>query len=366
MAKMVSKEINVTFPALPPLAEVMELLEEPWQTGRLTHDGPLLLRLEDQLREAFGVKNIVSCVNGTIAIQMAMKALGINGGEIITTPFTWIATCSAILWENCVPVFVDIDPETLNIDPNKIEAAISHRTVGIMPVHVFSNPCEVLAIESISKKHDLPVIYDAAHAVYVQHKGQSVFDYGDISTTSFHATKIFNTGEGGACFSSNDDLHMKLRRIRFFGYDEERNYAEDGTNGKMTEIHAALGLANLKYQGEVLRMRKATYELYHEILSDVEDLTWQKIDPKSYNYGYVPVIFSSEEQLLKVKEEMAKNQVFGRRYFYPALNQIRTCGPYSPAPISEDIAKRILCLPSAVNLPLEEVASIAKMIRKAL
>lgn len=293
--------IYVTMPSMPPLAEYTQLLEGVWERGILTHNGPLVQQLERELQEKLRVKHMVSMINGTVAIQIAMKALSIESGEIITTPFTWVATASALLWERCTPVFVDIDPETLNIDPSKIEAAITHRTRAILPVHVFSNPCDVDAIDAIAKKHNLSVIYDGAHALYVHHKGQSLLEYGDVAATSFHATKLFHTGEGGGCVTTNSDLYERLKRIRFFGHNDAKDIVEDGTNGKMTEIHAALGLANLKYIDDVLAKRKQIYHAYRELLAPAEDrLRYQKFDPASYNYSYMPVIFQSEEVLLRV------------------------------------------------------------------
>ena len=237
-----NKNIYVTQPTLAPLEEVDALLKGIWETGIMTHNGPLVQKLEKELQTYLGVPHVVSCVNGTLALQMAIRALKLKG-EIITTPFTFIATSNAILWEYCTPVFVDIDPETFNIDPKKIEEKITYHTVAIMPVHVFGNACEIETIDAIAHKHHLKVIYDAAHAVGVKYKGQSIFNYGDISITSFHATKILNTAEGGACFTTNEELDEKLRRIRFFGFENHSDIVEDGSNFKMTEVHAAIGLS---------------------------------------------------------------------------------------------------------------------------
>ena len=240
------KPIYVTQPTLAPLEDVANLLQGVWESGVMTHNGPLVQRFEKEFAEFSGLKQAVAVSNGTIAIQMAIRALELKG-EIITTPFTFVATVNAILWEGCTPVFADIDPETLNIDPSKIEDKITSNTVAIMPVHVFGNPCDVEAIQHIAEKHKLKVIYDAAHAVGVDYKGKSLFRYGDISATSFHATKMLNTAEGGGCITDNDEWDAKLRAIRFFGYNEKKDVVCNGFNGKMTEVHAAIGLANLRY-----------------------------------------------------------------------------------------------------------------------
>jgi len=358
------KPVYVTSPSLAPLEEYMRVLESAWESGILTHNGPLVRKLEQELMAYLGIKNLVIVTNGTIALQLAIKALRLKG-EIITTPFTWIATVSAIQWENCTPVFVDIDPGTFNIDPGKIEDAITHRTCAIMPVHVFGNPCEVEKIEDIARRHNLKIIYDAAHAMCVDYKGKSILEYGDISATSFHATKIFNTGEGGACITCNDELFERLRRLRFFGHNSAKDIVDDGCNGKMTEVHAALGLANLTHQDEVLKKRRIIFERYFENLKDVDSIRFQKFDKKAYNYSYLPVVLSSEEKVLEIVSKLNKNNIFPRRYFYPSLNTVKAVAPYSPMPLSEDLAQRILCLPSHSRLEMEKVDLISEWIKRS-
>ncbi len=362
MPKVSTKPTYVTMPSIVPLAQYMEVLKGAWETGILTHNGPLVQQLERDLCAHLGIKNLIAVTNGTVALQLPFKAFKLQG-EIITTPFSWVATSSSILWENCVPVFVDIDPDTFNLDPNKIEAAISHRTTAIMPVHVFSNPCDIEAIDSLAKKHDLKVIYDAAHAMCVNYKGKSVLDYGDITATSFHATKLFNTGEGGACIATNEELHEQLKRIRFFGHDNNKNIVEDGCNGKMTEIHAALGLANLSILDEVCEKRKAIFEAYYQALSDIDFIGFQKFDPAAYNYSYMPIVFDSEERLLTIDAALKQHNIFARRYFYPSLNTIKALGAYRPMPVSENIAKRILCLPSYNDLSFEKVNEVSRIVK---
>lgn len=357
---MENKNIYVTMPTLAPLEEVNELMKGIWASGIMTHNGPLVQRFEKECAEHLGVPNLVSCVNGTIGLQMAIRALQLKG-EIITTPFTFIATISSIIWEGCTPVFVDIDPETLCIDPKKIEEKITCHTVGIMPVHVFGNCCDIEAIDAIAQKHKLKVIYDACHSVGVNYKGKSIFSYGDISVTSFHATKMLNTTEGGGCFTLDKELDEKLRRIRFFGFENHTDIVEDGTNGKMTEVHAAVGIANLKYLDAALADRKRKYAMYKDALSKDKTLTFQKIN-ESCNYSYFPVIFRDEETLLKVQARLNAEHIFPRRYFWPSVNTFTKLVPYVPMPVSEDIASRILCLPLYYTLSEEDIRRIINVV----
>lgn len=361
---IIKKPIYVTQPTLAPLAEVTALLEGVWASGIMTHNGPLVRRFEKECVASLGLKQMVAVSNGTIAIQMAIRALELSG-EIITTPFTFVATITAILWEHCTPVFVDIDPETLNIDPEKIAAAITSKTVAIMPVHVFGNPCEVERIQAVADEHGLKVIYDAAHAVGVDYKGQSLLSYGDISATSFHATKMLNTAEGGGCVTLDDELHRTLQEIRFFGYNESKEIVRNGFNGKMTEVHAAVGIANLAYLPQALADRKKKYMLYLAILSACPKLAFQKIN-QSCNYSYIPVILPSEVAVLHVETRLQAQGVFPRRYFYPSVSTYTAIVPRQPMPISEDIAKRILCLPLYYALPEEDVDCIARLVINAL
>jgi dTDP-4-amino-4,6-dideoxygalactose transaminase len=292
---------------------------------------------------------------------MAIKALGLKG-EIITSPFTWIATISAIQWEGCTPVFADIDPETLNIDPAAIEAAITDKTVAIMPVHVFGNVCDIEAIEEIAKKHGLKVIYDGAHAIGSSYKGKSALEYGDITCSSYHATKILNTAEGGCCITNDSELHEKLKRIRFFGHNDQKDIVEEGFNGKLTEVNAALGLANLKYIEDILSDRKQKYAYYKDALQKIPALSFQKINEDACNYSYFPVIFDSEETLFAVEKALSEIKVYPRRYFYPSVNTYTKILNYTPCPHSEDIARRILCLPLYYTLSQDVIARIIEVV----
>lgn len=356
-----NKPVYVTQPSLAPLSECTEYLEKVWASGVLTHNGPLVRQLEADLRAKLNLRHCTIVLNGTIALQMAIKALDLKG-EIITTPFTWVATVSAIKWEGCEPVFCDINPDTLNIDEEKIEALITDRTVAIMPVHVFGTACNIEKIEQIAKKYNLKVIYDAAHAVGTTYKGKSILEYGDISATSLHATKLFNTGEGGACITNSEELDKRLQRIRFFGHNDAKDIVEDGFNGKMTEIHAALGLANLKYFDEVLEDRKMKYSRYKDLLKGLAGIRFQKIKEDETNYSYFPVTFESEERLLSVEKALNKNNIFPRRYFYPSVNTYIKIVNYQPTPVSEDISKRILCLPLYYSLSFDEINIIAQIV----
>lgn len=352
-------------PTLAPLKEVTELLSKVWDSGIMTHNGPILQEFERKTAEWHGMKYHTVVVNGTIALQLAIKALELKG-EIITTPFSFIATTSAIMYEGCTPVYVDIDSETLNIDPAKIEAAITPNTVAIMPVHVFGNTCDIEAIDEIARKHNLKVIYDACHSVGVNYKGKSVFAYGNISVTSYHATKMLNSGEGGGCYTTNAELDAKMKRIRFFGFSEDKsNIVEVGSNYKMTEVHASVGLANLKYLQAALDDRREKYTLYKTILKQNPTIRFQKIN-EGCNYSYLPIILESEASLLKVMTALQAEKIYPRRYFYPSLNTFSDIVPYVKMSISEDIASRILCLPLYYDLSYENVERIANLILKAL
>ena len=355
-------KIFVTQPTLAPLEEYTELLKGVWASGIMTHNGPLLQQFERDFCRHEKIDRIVAVSNGTIALQMALRALKLKG-EIITTPFSFIATTSSIIYEGCKPVFVDIDPETFNIDPAKIEAAITPRTVGIMPVHVFGNPCDIEAIDAIARKHNLKVVYDAAHGVGSTYKGKPLISYGDISATSFHATKMLNTAEGGGCVACNEELHRELQMLRFFGYNEQKDVEIDGFNGKMTEVHAALGIANLKYLNAALDDRRKKYALYKSILSQKDTFRFQKI-AGTCNCSYFPVVFESEEALLKAQDALLKNDIVPRRYFYPSLNTYRRIVDYVPMPESERLAQRILCLPLYFSLAEEDVVKIAEIVLK--
>jgi hypothetical protein len=358
---MNNKPIYVTQPSLPPLEEYTKLLEEIWESGILTHNGPKVIQLENDLKHKLGVDHLSVVANGTLAIQIAIRALELKG-EIITSAFSWIATVSAIKYEGCKPVFCDADPNSFNIDVQKIEELINENTVAIMPVHVFGTPCNVHAIEKIAKKHNLKVIYDAAHAVGSTVDGESALNFGDISATSLHGTKLLNTAEGGACITSDKELDTIMRRIRFFGHNEQKDVVMDGFNGKMTEVHAALGIANLKYYDEVLKDRKEKYQIYFDILSTSGKFQFQDLSIGETNYSYFPIVFKSEEEMLKVIARLNKENIYPRRYFYPSLNTYTKIVDYFYCPVSEDISSRIICLPLYKNLKTKDIKRICNIL----
>lgn len=351
-------------PSLAPLEEYMEILNGVWERGILTHNGPLVQQFENEMMQKFQLPCFIAVSNGTIALQMAIKALGLKG-EIITTPFTWIATLSAIQWEGCTPVFCDIDPDSLNIDPAKIEEKITPATCAIMPVHVFGNPCNVDEIATIARKHKLKVIYDAAHAIGSTYNGKSLLEYGDISATSLHATKLLNTAEGGACITLDNELDARLKRIRFFGHNEKKDVVEQGFNGKMTEVHAALGLANIRHFDHVLVDRKKKYRYYADALANCGFIRFQAIKHGETNYSYFPVIIESEDRLKAIELALNKRQIFPRRYFYPSVNTYDRIVPRQQMPVSEDIAKRILCIPLYYTLEFpRDLDTVTDIIKK--
>lgn len=330
----------------------------------VTHNGPLVLRLERELSTYLKVPDLVAVVNGTCAMQLAVRALDLTG-EIVATPFTFIATANIISWERCTPVFVDIDPETWNIDPDKIEAAITSKTSAILPVHVFSAPSDVERIDCIARSHRLKVIHDAAHATAVDYRGQSLLNYGDISCLSFHATKLFNTAEGGACVTRDPALAARIRRLRFFGFDERKEVVDEGMNAKMTEVHAALGLANLRYLDRVRANRRQNYNLYVDLLRSAPFVTFQKYHPEEYNYSYLPVLFDSEERLQRVTARLASRQIVPRRYFHPALHTMPKFAPPASLPVAERVARCILCLPLYETLQPEQIEQVCSLVHQA-
>ncbi|MBI5625519.1 MAG: DegT/DnrJ/EryC1/StrS family aminotransferase [Elusimicrobia bacterium] len=354
--------IAVTMPFRPPLEEYVAYLEKVWASGIMTHHGPLVQELESGIAKALKVRDVACLVNGTLAIQLALRALRLKG-EVITTPFSYAATPAAIAYEGLKPVFADIDPETLNIDPARIEGKITERTCAIVPVHVFSCPCDTDRIQEIADRHGIKVVYDAAHAFAVDWKGRSVMSYGDVSAFSLHATKLINCGEGGGCVGRDPEVMARIRRLRFFGHDEDKRVVDEGTNAKMHELTAALGLVNLKYLGKVLENRRRKYGLYQELLKGTPSLRFQRFAPKSYNYSYMPVIFETHELMRRAERAMSRQEVFARRYFHPSLNLTK---PYfQPGlPVSESIAERVLCLPLYDALPEADIERICSIIRK--
>lgn len=356
--------IQVTRPYLPPLEEFLDKVRAIYQRNILTNGGPESALLEQRLRSFLGVGRLAFVSNGTMALQLALRALEIGSGEIITTPFSYVATVSAILWERCRPVFADIDPSTFNIDPARIEQAISPATRAILPVHVFGHPCDMDAIEEIAARHSLPVIYDAAHAFGVSINGKSVCARGDVCALSFHATKPFHTLEGGACVTNDPELARRLDLLRRFGHHGDEHFLP-GINAKQDEINAAMGNLNLDHLEEITAGRRRTWELYEKILAP--EFQTRKIAANvDYNYAYFPLLFESEQKLLAGMERLRQINVFPRRYFYPALTTLPYIGEAGACPIAEDISTRIACLPLHANLAEEDVLRICEALLEGL
>jgi dTDP-4-amino-4,6-dideoxygalactose transaminase len=356
--------INVTKTFLPSIEEYNSYLKRAWRKVWLTNRGELTLELEEKLSKYLEINYIIITNNGTIPLQIALKLFG-NQGEIITTPFSYVATSAAIVWENCKPIFVDIHPEYLTIDETKIESTITPKTTAILATHVFGNPCNVNIIEKIALKHNLKVIYDAAHCFGVNYNNQSIFNYGDISTCSFHATKIFHTGEGGAMFCNEKSLYDKLFYSHNFGHNGPLDFHGLGINAKISELQSALGLAVFDHFEEIVEARKQVVIKYNQMLNFDKISIMKLRENTDWNYSYYPIIFESEEILLKVQKALNENQIYPRRYFYPSLNTINYIDG-GKMPISESISSRILCLPLYVGLVESDQKQIITIINNNL
>ena len=351
--------IPVTKPFMPPKEEYYAYLDGIWQRQWLTNNGPLVNELELQLKEYLGVQHMLYLGNGTIALQIAIKALELKG-EIITTPFSYVATTSSIVWEGCTPVFADIDPKSLNIHPGKIEELITPETSAILATHVYGNPCDVEAIDAVAKKHGLKVIYDAAHCFGTKYKGRSIFDYGDISTTSFHATKLFHTNEGGAVFTKDSALLKKMSLLRNFGHDGQEKFSGVGINGKNSEFHAAMGLVNLKYISSILERRKQQSLYYDKKLKTFQKQKLEILSDAEFNFAYYPIVLPEESLTLKIIEELNKNWIYPRRYFFPSLGKLNYVKSQD-LPITDSVCNQVLCLPLFHTLTMEEIDLVARI-----
>lgn len=355
--------IPVTKPFLPEAKEYDDYLQSIWERQWLTNNGPLVNEFELKLKKYLDVQHLLYVANGTVALQIAIRALGLKG-EIITTPFSFVATTSSIVWEGCKPVYTDIDPETFNIDPAKIEALITPRTSAILATHVYGNPCDIDAIQAIADKHNLKVIYDAAHCFGSKYKDRSVFEYGDVSTTSFHATKLFHSIEGGAVFTRDADLLKKMAFMRNFGHNGPEDYAELGINGKNCEFHAAMGLCNLKYVDDILKKRKELYQYYLNNLKDLKASYPKHSSVANSNYAYFPVIFDSKDLMQKCLTILEADKIYCRRYFYPSLSSL----PYVDKielPVCDSVVERVMCLPLYHTLTFSDLDLITRLILRA-
>ena len=358
------ESIPVTKTFLPPIEEYMAHIQRAYDNSWLTNRGELVLELESKLTDFLGlVDTKMLCMNnGTIPLQIAIKLLG-NGGEIITTPFSYVATTAAIVWENCTPVFVDINPDFLTIDETKIEDAINEKTTCILATHVFGNPCNIDEIQRIADKYDLKVIYDAAHCFGVKYKEKSIFEYGDVSTCSFHATKLFQTGEGGALFTNNKALFHESYYSHNFGHNGPLKFHGLGINGKLSELQSAMGLAMLPYLDKILVGRKHIISLYEKLLSKEKYNLFKTRAYTTWNYSYYPIIFENEQKLTEIEKKLNDKFIFPRRYFYPSLHKL----PYlknENLPMVEKISKRILCLPLYIGLSDQNVDKICNILNE--
>ncbi len=354
--------INVTKTYLPNLEKYQTYLQKIWQNGWITNNGELVRELENRLAAEFKVKYCILVANGTLALQLPLKMLNITG-EVITTPYSYVATTNAILWGNAAPVFADIDPKTGCLNPENIESLITSKTQAILPVHVYGLPCRIEEIETIARKHNLKVIYDAAHAFGVTYKGKPLVAYGDISTLSFHATKLFHTVEGGAILTNNDEYARQLKLLRAFGHIND-DYFGLGINAKMSELHAAMGLCVLDDMDKIIQQRKADYLLYRKLLENTSVTFFDIPENTGYNYSYFPVVFQSEQQMLQVKQALLQAGINARRYFYPSLNTLPQIQHKQPCSVSEDIASRVLCLPHFYGNTNETISEICAIIKQ--
>ncbi|MCE3025836.1 DegT/DnrJ/EryC1/StrS aminotransferase family protein [Salinicola sp. DM10] len=367
---MNDKPIYVTEPYLPPLDEFIPYLEQIWASKKLTNNGPMHQQLEAALRDYLGVPEIALFNNGTIALLTALQALRI-GGEVITTPFSFVATGHSLLWNGITPVFVDIDPQTFNLDPEKIEAAITPRTTAIMPVHCYGNPCDVAAIQEIADTYNLKVIYDAAHAFGVEDEGGSILRHGDLSAISFHATKVFNTFEGGAIVCPDAKTKRHIDNLKNFGIVNETTVVASGINGKMSEINAAFGLLQLKHIDGAIRRRAAVDRLYRHCLKDIGGIYLPDFHRQAVsNYAYFPVRVGRGYGLSRdeLYERLRAQDIYARRYFYPLISDHSVYrGGESLTPSSLSHASRaadeVICLPMSASLSEEQVEFICQIVK---
>jgi dTDP-4-amino-4,6-dideoxygalactose transaminase len=367
-----NKPILVTQPALPPLEEFMPYLEDIWKRKWITNNGYYHQELEKALCEYLGVKYISLFTNGTLPLITALQALRITG-EVITTPYSFVATTHALWWNGIKPVFVDIDSKTGNLDPSKIEAAITPQTTAIMPVHVYGTPCDTEKIQAIADKYGLKIIYDAAHAFGVKVNGESILNAGDMSTLSFHATKVYNTLEGGALICRDEATKKRIDQLKNFGFVDEVTVVAPGINAKVDEVRAAYGLLGLKHIDNNITKRAKTDKLYRQGLSDVKGITLMPVKQDvHYTHSYFPIFVNEQEYGISrdtLYEKLKENNIFGRRYFYPLISDFPTYSGLPSAskcnlPIATKMANSVICLPMHPELTEAEIENIIKTIIK--
>lgn len=355
-------KIHVTKPFLPPRADYERLVDQIWHHVWLTNSGPLLNLLEYDLRQALNVPFLHPVTNGTMALQLAIRACALSG-EVITTPFSYVATCSALLWEHCTPVMVDIEPGGLTLDPVAAEAAITDKTSAILATHVFGNPCDIEALEDIGRRHGIKVIYDAAHCFGVTYNGRSLLGFGDCAATSFHATKLFQTGEGGALVTHDPQIAERAQWLGNFGHDGPHAFRGVGINAKMSEFQAAMGLAVLPHMPDLIAKLTRIAGWYRDGLADAR-VSFQRIRAGTeYTHAYQPVIFDSEPDLIRAMKALEARDVVPRRYFYPALSQLPFVTARHPVPVAESVATRVLCLPMHHDLTQAQVGLICDTVK---
>lgn len=369
--KKLSKPIYVTQPALPPLDEFIESLKQIWDNKILTNNGPYHIQLEQALADYLGVKYISLFSNGTLALMTALQVLRITG-EVITTPFSFVATTHSLWWNNIKPVFADIESDYFNLDPEKVEAAITSQTTAIMPVHVYGNPCKLVRFQQIADTYGLKLIYDAAHAFGVKVNGESVLNFGDLSILSFHATKVFNTIEGGAIVCHDEKTKQRIDYLKNFGFADETTVIAPGINAKMNEVQSAYGLLQLKYVDDYITKRKKIATIYREQLKGVNGISFlEDIEGIDHAYSYFPILVD-KERYGKTRDELyaklKENNIFGRRYFYPLISQFPTYRglPSSKPdnlPIATKVADQVICLPIYPDLESSIVVQIISIIQ---
>lgn len=366
-----SKVIPVTSPLLPPLEEFIPYLEQMWESRRLTNGGPFHQQLEQALAEYLGVEHLCLFANGTLALVTALQALRITG-EVITTPYSFVATAHSLLWNDLTPVFVDIDPITCNLDPASIEKAITPKTSAILPVHCYGTPCDVERIQAIADNYGLKVIYDAAHTFGVRQNGTSVLRHGDLSILSFHATKVFNTFEGGAIVCPDAKTKKRIDYLKNFGFADEVTVVAPGINGKMSEINAAFGLLQLRHIDNALVMRQRIDQRYREAIRCIPGLElFEAVPGHEPNYSYFPILVTERYGLSRdqVYELMREHGILARRYFYPLISEFPMYRGLPSAdpdklPIAKRISSQILCLPIYPDLSEDVVNTICQMLRE--
>lgn len=368
-----NNQILVTSPLLPDLKEFNRYLEQIWESKWITNNGSFHQQLEKALAEYLGVEYISVFTNGTLPLITALQALGLTKGEVITTPYSFVATTHSIWWNQLTPVFVDVEPSTGNIDPEKIEAAITENTVAIMPVHVYGQPCDNERIDAIAKKHGLKVIYDAAHAFGVQKNGESVLKWGDMSTLSFHATKVYGTIEGGALVCHSAEMKHQIDNLKNFGFRGEVTVEAPGINGKLDEVRAAFGLLNLQQVDAAIARRHEVAMRYRDAIDRIEGVSYlAEQSGVRYNYGYFPIFVDAEKYGMtrdELYEMMKAENVYGRRYFYPLITAFEPYRDYSSAakanlPIANKMADQVICLPMHHELTDEDVIRVINAIGK--